>query len=176
MDLKKLENKTIATIDGWIKELDRFSMEQLLQSPGEGQWCLGQVYIHLWMASKGFFYKNAAKCLDKVDTQQGGSKTFSGVIVFILGIMPPVKVKMPGKVAVQPNLPESKEQIIKKLEEIKQMTRDYIARLPQSDPNLKTKHPFLGWLNCAEWVRLNEMHFKHHLRQKARIEQHFGWR
>lgn len=90
-------------------------------------------------------------------------------------MFPPVKYDMPKKVAVEPKQPESKEQLIAKLEEIKQLSSAYIARIPQSDPSLKIKHPFLGWLNTAEWISLCNIHFRHHVRQKKRIEKHFGW-
>lgn len=176
MDLQKLEAKTHTAIDYWITELNNYSYEQLVQKPSENSWSLGQVGIHLWMSAKGFFFKNAERCLGKEKTESGKGKNMYGLIVFSLGMMPPVKVKMPEKVAVEPKQPESKEQLIAKLEEVKRMSSEYIKRIPQSDPALKTQHPFLGWLNTAEWITLCNLHFKHHLAQKKRIEQHFSWK
>ena len=60
------------------------------------------------------------------------------------------------------------------LEEIKKMAATYIQRIPDSDPALKTRHPFLGWLNTAEWIQLCNIHFRHHLRQKSRLQKHLG--
>lgn len=34
----------------------------------------------------------------------------------------------------------------------------------------KTKHPGLGYFNASEWLRFAEMHFRHHLKQKKRID------
>jgi hypothetical protein len=35
----------------------------------------------------------------------------------------------------------------------------------------KTKHPGLNYFNANEWFQFAEMHFRHHLRQKKRIEE-----
>lgn len=176
MNLQKLEKQTHETIDYWIDEFRRYDFEQIIQQPSEQSWSLGQVGIHLCMASKGFFFKNAEKCLNKEGAEKGKSKKLAAHVIFTLRMLPPVQYEMPKQVAVVPKQPESKEQLIGKLEEIKQMASSYIKRIPESDPELKTKHPFLGWLNTAEWISLCNIHFRHHLRQKKRIEQHFGWK
>lgn len=176
MDLKKLEQKTIAAVDYWINEINNYRYEQLIQKPSENSWSLGQVGIHLWMSAKGFFFKNAERCLNKDKAETGKGKNLYGWVVFTLGMMPPVKVKMPEKVAVEPKQPDSKEQLIARLEEVKKLSAEYIQRIPQSDPAFKTRHPFLGWLNTEEWITLCNLHFKHHLAQKKRIEKHFRWR
>lgn len=176
MDLTALEKRTHAVIDYWITELNGYTLEQLNQKPAENSWSLGQVGIHLWMSAKGFFFKNAERCLSKEKVESGKSKNLAGFLVFTLGRMPSIKVKMPEKVAVEPRQPETKEQLIEKLEEVKRMSSEYIKRIPQSDPRLKTRHPFLGWLNTAEWITLCNLHFKHHLSQKKRIEKHFGFK
>jgi hypothetical protein len=35
----------------------------------------------------------------------------------------------------------------------------------------KTAHPAFGFLNAREWFHLIEMHFRHHLRQKKRLDR-----
>jgi hypothetical protein len=35
----------------------------------------------------------------------------------------------------------------------------------------KTKHPGLGFFNANEWLQFAEMHLRHHLKQKERIEE-----
>lgn len=175
MNTQQLQASTNAAIDYWISECEKHTLEELTARPPDG-WSLGQVGIHLWMSAKGFFFKNAEKCFANDGTQTGGSKTFSGHLVFTFKVFPPVKYKMPKQVAVEPKQPETKEQLIAKLQEVKQMAAGYIQRMPESQPNIKIRHPFLGWLNAAEWIQLCNLHFNHHLRQKKRIEQHFGWK
>jgi hypothetical protein len=176
MNLKKLEKQTHASIDYWIDTVNQYDFEKIQMKPSEQSWSLGQVGIHLCMASKGFFFKNAEKCLNKEGTQSGKSKKLGAHIIFTFKMLPPVRYEMPQQVAVIPRQPESKEQLIAKLEEIKTTASGYIQRIPQSDPELKTKHPFLGWLNTAEWIELCSIHFRHHTAQKKRIEKHFGWK
>lgn len=176
MNLEKLEKQTHQSIDYWINEYKRYDFEQILQKPSEHSWSLGQIGIHLWMASKGFFFKNAERCLNKEGTEKGKSKKVAAHLIFTLRTLPPVRYEMPRQVAVIPKQPESKEQLIGKLEEIKGIASGYIKRIPESDPALKIKHPFLGWLNTAEWIELCNIHFRHHMRQKARLEKHFGWK
>jgi DinB superfamily len=176
MNLKKLEKQTHESIDYWIDAFNHYSLEQILMKPSEQSWSLGQVGVHLWMASKGFFFKNAEKCLNKEGTERGKKKKWGAHIIFTLRMLPPVRYEMPQQVSVVPRQPESKEQLVAKLEEIKKLSSDYIARIPQSDPELKTRHPFLGWLNTAEWIELCSIHFGHHRAQKKRIEKHFGFK
>ena len=176
MNLQKLEKQTLAAIDYWIDEYRRYDFEQILKQPTENSWSLGQVGIHLWMSSKGFFFKNAEKCLSQQGTEKGKAKKLGAHLIFTFKMLPPVRYEMPQQVSVVPKPPESKEQLIGKLEEIKKLASEYIARIPQSNPDLKTKHPFLGWLNTAEWIQLCNIHFNHHRAQKKRIEKHFGWK
>ena len=174
MNLEKLEQQTNSIIDYWIAEFKRHDWEKVLEKPSENEWSLGQVGIHLWMASKGFFFKNAEKCLNKEGTEKGKNKKFAAHLIFTFRTLPPVKYEMPKQVAVVPKQPESLEQLIGKLEETKKMAGDYIKRIPESDSSLKIRHPFLGWLNTAEWIQLCNIHFRHHLRQKKRIEKQIG--
>ena len=166
-----LEKKTHQIIDAYIQLLDKYTYEQLNQQPDENSWSIGQVYIHVWMASKGFFFKNAALCLSSETAEKGKSKKLIAYPIFLFEKMPTVKIKMPDKVAVQPRQPESKEQLVQKLTEIKALVSEFVLKIPQSDPDLKTKHPFLGYLNCAEWVKLCNIHFKHHQAQIKRINK-----
>jgi hypothetical protein len=176
MDTNTLEQKTLRVIDDYIRDLDSYTYEQLLMQPEPGSWSAGQVYIHLWMSAKGFFFKKAELCLTSGEgTEKGKSKNWKGKLVFLFGKMPTIKVKMPGQVSVEPRQPESKEQIIAKLTEIRQLASDYIKRIPSSDPSVKARHPIFSYLNTGEWISLCNMHFRHHEDQKERIKKHFGW-
>lgn len=175
MNTAKLKKKTLAVIDQYISDLDNYTYEQLIIKPSADEWSIGQVYVHLWMSAKGFFFKKAELCLKKEGTETGKGKNWKAHLVFLLGKMPDVKVKMPKSVAVEPKQPESKEQLIAKLNEIKEMASAYIDRIPESDSSHKLHHPIFNHLNTAEWISLCNMHFNHHAEQKKRIRAHFGW-
>ena len=125
-----LEKKTHQIIDAYIQLLDKYTYEQLNQQPDENSWSIGQVYVHVWMASKGFFFKNAALCLSGETAEKGKSKKLIAYPIFLFEKMPTVKIKMPDKVAVQPRQPESKEQLVQKLSEIKALVSEFVQKIP----------------------------------------------
>lgn len=168
--------ETLALIDDWTGRLDHFSFEQLMQKPAPDQWSMAQVYIHLWMSSKGFFFKNVERCASKDDkSASGGSKTWAGRFVFWFRIFPPVKVKMPGEVSVQPHPPEDLAQLKRRMDEVKNLALSAAAKAASADPQTKVRHPFLGWLNAEEWFSLCGFHFKHHEAQIGRIRKSLGF-
>ena len=173
MEPAELEARINKTIDFWLSGLQHYSMEELLAKPADDVWSVGQVYIHLWMSAKGFFLKNVQRIIANENTTRG-RKNLAGWAVFTFGFFPAVKVKMPASVAVQPNQPESKEQIVRKMTEIKTLAAQYAAQLNTPDKGLKTKHPFLGHLNAEEWLRLCELHCNHHKAQIKRIDTALG--
>ncbi|MBP6732143.1 MAG: hypothetical protein KA149_08790, partial [Chitinophagales bacterium] len=124
MNLEALEKQTHKAIDYWIDEYKRLDFDKIVAKPSENEWSLGQIGIHLWMSAKGFFFKNAEKCLSKEGTESGKSKKFAAHLIFTFKTLPPVKYEMPKQVSVVPKQPETKEQLIAKLEEIKQLASD----------------------------------------------------
>jgi hypothetical protein len=175
MDVKKIEIQALAAVEEWQNEIDRYSMEQLLKKPSEDSWSIGQVYIHLWMSAKGFFFKNIQRIADNDSkVKLHGKKNLLGYLVFAFGAMPAVRVKMPDSVAVQPHLPESLAQLHKRMNEVKQLIKENSARLSSLNPHATVKHPFLGYLNAKEWLILCSLHFHHHKKQKRRIKKQLG--
>ena len=63
------------------------------------------------------------------------------------------------------------------MELMEQMTRlkerlvALIGEVEHFDITGKTKHPGLGYFDAREWLGFAEMHMRHHLRQKERIEK-----
>lgn len=175
MNYQQVEAATHRAIDRYLQQLEGYTMEQLMAKPSENEWSAGQVYVHVWMSAKGFFYKNAERCLKGDQTMRGKSKNWGGRFVFFTGRIPNRKYRMPNEVAVQPLQPESKEKIAQRLTEIKELTTLYLQELSKADPDVKVRHPFMGYLNAAEWLQLCAMHFNHHQHQLKRINKHFGW-
>src|SRR5580704_10743560 len=114
MNTQKLEKQTHEVIDYWIDEYRRYDWDKILMKPAENSWSLGQIGMHLWMASNGFFFKNAERCLNKEGVETGKNKKLGAYLIFTLHALPPVRYEMPAQVAVQPRQPESKEQLVVK--------------------------------------------------------------
>lgn len=165
--------------NNWIKALDNYTMEELLRVPPDGGWSLGQVYIHIATANKYFLGKNAELCANGENViVDGKGKTNTGRLVFFIKNFPPVKVKMPKKETggVEPIQPESKEQILRKLQENLELFKAIESKVEAAPKNVRKKYPILGYLNAAEWYQIAGFHMKHHLRQKRRLEAFLGKR
>ena len=78
---------------------------------------------------------------------------------------------MPAKVAVEPLMPESREWIKDSLKQMVQDMKELAVILEKTKVIQKAKHPALGYLTADEWFQFCEIHLRHHLRQKARIEK-----
>jgi hypothetical protein len=188
MDTKETLRKFEQTMDIYLKGLDRFDMKQLLWKPAEDEWSLGQMYMHLSLATQNMQLRNARLCLspDGHPAVAEREKTEAGAAVFAAGSLPPERVRVPPSPQYTPPQPESKEQIVRELNEAVRRMREIEPELaaafapaaesaPPSGVRRRTvDHPRLGGLNALEWFQLAEMHVRHHLLQKKRLED--AWR
>ncbi|WP_136607358.1 DinB family protein [Paenibacillus dokdonensis] len=167
--------ETIQRLEGvtqhYLKELERFSMEDLTRKPGEDEWSLGQMYMHLINASLYLHLRNVRACASSAeDVLTEGEKSERGEAAFLNNEFPPIRVHVPPSPAYTPRQPDSKEQIreglLSVLAEMKK-AEQVVDGAPKQN---KLIHPGFGALNAAEWFMLVEMHYRHHLRQKERIE------
>lgn len=166
---KTLQN-TLNHIDLWESQLANYTFEQLLKKPDAESWSLGQVYIHLINATLGFHLKQAEICLGS-NENQSKRKNFKGIMTYhILGAIPPIKIKVPPSDAYTPQQPESIAQIKDGLNAVKKEMRHVLTLLDKPQYKGKTPHPGFSFLNANEWYKLVDMHFKHHFRQKSRID------
>lgn len=155
----------------WLKELGNYSEEQFAKKPAEGSWSVGQVYTHLIMANDHFFIKNAAQCLNGEGEHKKGGKSKWGRLLFAINGFPPIKFKKPGGAETEPRQPENIEYIRRKLQVSIETMTQLSPKLAGYDPMQKVKHPAFGYLNAKEWFQMNLMHFRHHLRQKKKLDK-----
>lgn len=66
--------------------------------------------------------------------------------------------------------PANKASLIQQMTQLKTRLTSLWTRVLKSNSYGKTKHPGLGYFDASEWLRFAEMHMRHHLRQKGRIE------
>ena len=158
----------------WLNALDKYSEEQFRRKPSPESWSMGQVYTHLLLGNDHFFLKQVEKCLNKEGTALGGRKTLAGSFISLINGFPPVRAKMPKAVEVVPRQPENIDFIRKKWLNSMALAENMKKRLPGCDLAHKTRHPAFGFLNAEEWFRANEMHLRHHFRQKKRLDKFLG--
>jgi len=189
MDTKEILGKFEETVTTYIRELDGVSLDQLLWKPAEDEWSLGQMYMHL-IRSAQWQLRNAALCLEPgggTEVSREG-KTQLGEKLFTMGSFPPDRVRVPPSPQYTPPQPESKEQLVGGMQ-------DTLRKMSEIEPEIAlvfdpitegrsesskeiarntVAHPQFGGLNALEWLHLIEMHYRHHLLQKQRLDK--AWR
>ena len=56
------------------------------------------------------------------------------------------------------------------MEKLKINTNKIWEKMNKTPTSGKSEHPRMGFLNGFEWLQYSEMHMRHHLKQKRRIE------
>ena len=157
----------------FIQELENYTEEQFQYKNDEETWSLAQMYQHMYTASTFFVY-SASNCLQKRKGSTDGGKTPTGEGLYQRNSFPDKEIKQPKEWTK--GVPEAKTRT-----EAKQQWQDLLPKLKeladtilQDDGSYKNKHVFFGMLNAAEWYQQVEMHNRHHLKQKNKLEGFAG--
>ena len=155
------------TLDIWIKELNNYDFTSLQTKPSTASWSLGQLYIHL-IEETNYYIKQINICLtsnkNKVNQSTTEAKT-----MFSNNCFPDERIEgAPQHRFIQQ--PANKEQLARDLVHLKDVIDTIELLMSKSIFKGKTKHPGLGYFNASEWLQFAEMHLRHHLRQKKRID------
>ncbi|WP_057915939.1 DinB family protein [Peribacillus muralis] len=162
--LKKLEEIT----DHYIVELNRYSPEQLKLKPSSEEWSIGQLYHHLIDSIHSTLLPAIENCMNR-DQETTEGKTADGEEIFNIGEFPPTRIKVPGR--PQPINSNNREDIKKLMTQAIEKVKNLEPHLPSILSTYKSPHPRYGYLTATEWVQLSDMHFRHHLRQKKRLDE-----
>lgn len=156
-----------ATIQHWIEQLDGYTLDMLCRTPRKGSWSLGQVYIHLIDDTGWFAGQIKAALVSQVD----GDKTMhpDARAMFDRNAFPDVQIEGPATDTYIPQ-PESKEELARQLQAVKAEVDSLFRDFDPAVSTGKTRHPGLHFFSPLEWLQFSEMHMRHHLRQKKRID------
>jgi hypothetical protein len=155
------------TIDVWIDALSDYDFITLCFKPSPQHWSLGQVYMHL-IENTDYFIEQARICAAGNDNASEASSR-DAKAMFSANSFPNEQLEGPPENALTPQ-PESKGQLANDLIRIKSDAAALYAIMAASEYKGKTKHPGLNYFSASEWVQFAEMHLRHHLRQKERID------
>jgi hypothetical protein len=158
----------------WMRALNIYSDQNFLQKQDENSWSIGQVYNHLVNGTNRFHLQMIAACLEGRGKEMKGGKKFPGKFVFFTGSFPNTKIKVPPSETYTPKQPAGREAIREGLQQLIQTMRTTADKVSGAPVTMKAEHPAFGYLNAHEWFDLIEMHFRHHLRQKKRLDQFLG--
>ncbi|WKA56578.1 DinB family protein [Planococcus shixiaomingii] len=151
-------------------EIYKYSPEQLRHIPKEDVWSIGQMYDHLILVAHEYL-DNMETCA-ALNEEQPLGKTQSGKQLFKNGGFPPLKIRLPDEMNAPPNNSDTKEELIRRMEELIERVEQWETKVDSINPNYKVEHGGFGWLNAREWYELVEMHSRHHLRQKKELESY----
>lgn len=154
-----------AVCDRWIAALDGYDDASWRRVPAAGVWSMSQVYAHI-IEVGSFGVEKVAKCGERAPAKS--QKTLAGHLVYWFGSLPPLRIKAPAGVNSAPAEPESKASAREALLAIRSRMHA-LAPTVHAARGVAT-HPILGKLTATEWFRFMEMHLRHHLRQKERID------
>lgn len=158
-------------VQQYIDSLENYSEEKFSKKKDENTWSLGQMYEHLYLTSNFFFLANVVRCLEQRKGQLGGERNKFGDNAFKYGGFPPVKIKIPEPLQGPSPVAKNKNEYKSLFEKILVDAEEKVGAVQNDAGEYKTNHAALGWLNAYEWFYNLEMHFRHHLRQKAELEQ-----
>jgi hypothetical protein len=156
------------TLDLWIKAVEQNNFDRICAKPAPTSWSLGQVCKHLIDATS-YYLQQATICLTTSD-HPDEEMTPNAKTMFRNNEFPDELIEGPTTNADTPQ-PDSKEELLHKLLKLKEELNQVAGLISTSTSNGKTKHPGLHYFNAMEWFQFADMHLRHHLRQKKRIEE-----
>jgi DinB superfamily len=169
MKAQKSYQNWLKTAAFYESELPKYSAADFCKKQSEEAWSIGQMYQHLVKGTMVFHAKFAEDALATTENSSEG-KTMPGKISYLIGGFPPIKIKVPASDEYTPPQPKSKEAVMEDFINLKIQLKDLAEKIDASNSKGKTKHPGFGYLTALEWFQMIEMHFKHHLRQKKRLD------
>lgn len=155
----------------WLHELDKYNDAPFLDKPSEKEWSLGQLYSHLSNGTLLYHIKKIENCIAKEKGSLKGKKKFKGKMLFLMGSIPAKKIKSPLNEKYPPAQPEDVKQARNSMIKLLKSMNDISEKVLNADKKYRVEHPSFGYLNAQEWYKLIELHFKHHLKQKKRLDK-----
>jgi hypothetical protein len=162
------ENQLNETMDLWISALSTYDMIVLLRKPDPECWSLGQLYMHL-VAETNYYIEQMERCLSS-DENAGEQMTSDARTIFANNSLPDIRIKRDKQLSQDLPSPTSDAAIFFEMEQMKRRLNSLAAEIDAAKRAGKTKHPGLGYFNAAQWLQFAEIHMRHHLKQKDRIE------
>ena len=151
--------------------LENYDHARLIIQPDPESWSIGQVYVHL-MDETGYYFQQCLDCLAGGGSARG-KMTEEGKKLFRMRGLPDEKISGPANV-YNVHQPVDKVSLRAGMMELKRQVNELGEKVRFMKISCKTKHPGLGWFGAVDWYRFAEMHLRHHVRQKERIDRFLG--
>ena len=175
MSLAKEYKLVNAALDNYRAQLDTIPDDEFDVTPANGGWSYAEVYSHIMQATLLSFIAIDRCTIGNKPTKDG--LNFWGRYVMLLQRFPPVKVKVPEKASSKmPVTKISKEEAKNLIVKCRKRVEDAFPTIHNVPLKNRSKHPRLGMLNAAQWLKFIRIHLQHHLKQLKRIDKNFSAR
>ena len=154
------------TIDIWINTIQQYSFKQLCMQPDANNWSIGQVCMHL-INDTNWFIEQIEMCVSENNNADEIMLPFAQTM-FLNNSFPDERLSNPANVNMPQ--PQSKKILLQLFINLKKDMNKVAAQIKSSKAKGKTKHPGFNYFNADEWLQFSEMHLRHHLKQKKRID------
>lgn len=143
-------------------------MKELCKKPDSSSWSLGQVYMHL-IDETTWYFDQIELCLG---TSENSDKqmTETAKITFLNNAFPNEIIKGDPFISDKVKQPKNIDSLKKAFQQLKARGNDIWKKIEKSETQGKSRHPGLQFFSSIEWFQYAEMHLRHHLRQKNRID------
>lgn len=152
----------------WIDALAQYDLDDLQKQPEPGVWSMGQLYVHLIQSSR-FFLDQVKFCNsnnDNADRQHAPG----AIAIFTRNELPDMRIEGPPSNKTTPQ-PTDKERLVRSLTTLRDEFEAAHINTADSPFKGKTLHPGLQYFDAEEWLKFTDIHLRHHLRQKQRIDE-----
>ncbi len=156
------------TINLWQSELERYSFTELCSKPSADGWSLGQLCKHL-INDANFYLEQIEICIRSNDHENEEASPAGKEMLANNEFPNQIIEGDPANGFIRQ--PESKEKLLQDLVLLKEQMNKVASKITETSFHGKSKHPGLNYFSAAEWLQFADMHFRHHLRQKKRIDE-----
>lgn len=167
MEIDQLINNFNITLHLWIRELDQYDFFKLCLQPEPDSWSIGQVYFHL-IEETTWFISQIKICLSS-DENQYEQMTPEAKLQLYNNCFPDKRFKGSVDIQNQPQ-PTGLAQLREEMIKLKMFVNEIGEDIVKNKNKGKTKHPGHNFFSAKEWFQYAEMHCRHHLKQKERID------
>ena len=166
---KLLLSKLDSVLQSWTTNLEEYSADQLFAKPTLADWSIGQLYLHL-IETTTFHLEQVVKCLSERMNEKEEAAP-EAIEMFLNNEFPDTKIVGSSSNDNTPQ-PINMEELVEHLMNLRAQLKiiaDHFLKAPSQG---KTRHPGLEYFSAIEWLKFSEMHLRHHLRQKIRIDRY----
>lgn len=163
-----LLNEFLSALSLYKESLSKYTIDQLHQKRDIESWSLGQLYMHLLDDTNWYF--DQIEIALKDNDHQFKPTSEKATQILVAGSFGEERIKGDPQAAVNVPQPISTDFLRREFELLENRAKTLWEKVRDNPPG-KSTHPGLGYFNSLQWFQFAELHLRHHLKQKNRIEE-----